>query len=60
MGRDSVVSIVTQYGLDGLGSNPSGGRDFLHPSRQSLGSTQRPCTMGTASLSQGKAAGALR
>ena len=37
---DSVVNIATPYGLDGLGSNLSGGRDFLHPSRPALGPTQ--------------------
>jgi hypothetical protein len=32
MGQDTVVSIATCYGLDGLGSNPSGGEIFrTHP-----------------------------
>ena len=37
----SIVGIATYYGLDGR-SNPGRGRNFQHPSRPSLGSTQPP------------------
>jgi hypothetical protein len=40
--RDSAVGIATRYGLDGPGSNPGRGRDFTHPSRPGLSSTQPP------------------
>ena len=33
---------ATDYGLDGPGSNPGGGRDFPHLSRPALGPTQPP------------------
>jgi hypothetical protein len=39
---DSVVGIATCYGLDGPGIQPQRGRDFPHPSRMVLGSTQSP------------------
>ena len=39
-GLGSSVGIATDYGLDGLGSNP-GGEVFL-PSRLALGPTQPP------------------
>ena len=39
---DSSVGIATRYGLDCLGSNPSGRRDFPHLSRPALGPTQPP------------------
>ena len=42
MGRDSSVSIVTGYGLDGLGIESQWGRDFPHPSRPALEPTQPP------------------
>ena len=35
----SSVGIATDYGLDGLGSNP-GGDEIFHPSRPALGPTQ--------------------
>jgi len=35
----SSVSVVTDYGLDGPGSNP-GGDEIIRPSRQALGPTQ--------------------
>jgi hypothetical protein len=41
-GRDSVVSMATRYGLDGLGIKCRWGRDFLHLSRPALGPTQPP------------------
>ena len=37
----SSVDIVTDYGLDGPGSNP-GGDDIFHPSRQALKPTKPP------------------
>ena len=48
-GRGSSVGIVTDYGLDGPGSNPSGDEIF-RPSRPALGPTQPPVKMGTASF----------
>jgi len=41
-GRDSAVPIATRYGLDGLGIISRWGRDFPHPSRSTLGSSQPP------------------
>jgi hypothetical protein len=38
VGRDSVVSIVTCYRLDGPGIESWWGQDFLHSSRLALGS----------------------
>ena len=40
-GSGSSVSIATDYGLDGLGSNP-GGDEIFRPSRPALGPTQPP------------------
>ena len=40
-GPGSSVGIVTDYGLDGPGSNP-GGDETFHPSRPALGPTQPP------------------
>jgi len=40
-GSGSSVGIVTDYGLDGPGSNP-GGDEIFRPSRPALGPTQRP------------------
>jgi len=37
----SSVGIVTDYGLDGPGSNP-GGSEIFRPSRPALGPTQPP------------------
>ena len=37
----SSVGIATDYGLEGLGSNP-GGDEIFHPSRPALGPTQPP------------------
>ena len=43
MGRGSPVGMATRYGLDGPGIESRwGGRDFPHPSRPALGSTQPP------------------
>jgi len=41
LGSGSSVSIATDYGLDGPGSN-LGGDEILHPSRPALGPTQPP------------------
>jgi len=41
VGRGSSVDIATDYGLDGLGSNP-GGDEIFRPSRPALGPTQPP------------------
>jgi len=40
-GPGSLVGIVTDYGLDGPGSNPSG-NEIFHLSRPALGRTQPP------------------
>jgi hypothetical protein len=54
VGRDSSVGIATRYGLDGPGIEiPVGGRDFPHPSRPTLGSTQPP-TKWVQGLSRGE------
>jgi len=42
MGRDNSVSIATRYELDDSGIESRWGRDFPHPSRPALGSTQPP------------------
>ena len=39
---DSAVGIATGYGSEGPVSDPGGGRDFPHPSRQALGPAQPP------------------
>ena len=58
LGRNSSVGIATRYGLDGLGIESRWGLDFLHPSRQVLGSTQPPVQW--VFFPAGKAAGAWR
>jgi len=40
-GPGSSVGIMTDYRLDGPGSNP-GGDEIFHPSRLALGPTQPP------------------
>jgi len=40
-GPGSQVGIVTDYGLDGPGSNP-GGDEIFRPSRPAMGLTQPP------------------
>jgi len=41
LGPGSSAGIVTDYGLDGAGSNP-GGDEIFHLSRPALGPTQPP------------------
>ena len=43
------VGIATDYGLDGPGSNPCGGRDFP-PVQTGPGAHPASCTMGTGSF----------
>jgi len=45
----SLVSIATEYGLDGPGSNPGGGRHFL-PVQTCPGAHPSSCKMGTGSF----------
>ena len=40
--QDSSVVITTRYGLDGPGIESRWWRDFPHPSRPALGTTQPP------------------
>ena len=51
-GLGSSVSIVTDYGLDGPGSNP-GGDEIFRASRPALGPTQPP-VQWVPGLSRGK------
>ena len=52
MGQDSVVSVATHYGLDGMGIEYRRGQDFLHPSKLALVPTQPPIQW-VPGLSQG-------
>jgi hypothetical protein len=51
-GPGSSVGIVTDYGLDGPGSNP-GADEIFRPSRPALGPTQPPVKL-VPGLSRGK------
>ena len=48
-GPGSSVGIATDYGLDGSGSNPGGGRDFP-PVQTGPGAHPASCKMGTGSF----------
>jgi hypothetical protein len=52
MARDGLVCIKTRYGLDCLGIEFRCGRDFSHPSRPFLWTTQPP-VQWIPDLSQG-------
>ena len=53
-GPGSSVGIVTDYGMDGPGSNP-GGDEIFHQSRPALGPTKPP-VQWVPDLSRGKSA----
>jgi len=57
-GTTDVVVISTNYGLDGPWIESRSGRDFLHPSKQSLGPTQTTLHWVTVPSPWGKAIGA--
>ena len=48
-GPGSLVGIATDYGLDGPGSIPGGGRDFP-PVQTGPGAHPASCTVGTGSF----------
>jgi len=52
IGRDSVVGLATDYGLEVRGSN-SGGAEISSPVETGRGASPSYCTMGTWSLSRG-------
>jgi len=56
-GASSSVDIVTDYGLDGPGSNP-GGDEIFRPSRPALGPNQ-PSVKWVPSLSRGQSAAGM-
>ena len=61
VGRDSSVGIPTRYGLEGAGIGSRWvRRDFPHPSRPELGSTQPPTQWVPGLLPRSKVAGAWR
>jgi hypothetical protein len=60
VGRDSVDGIAIRYGLDDPGIESRGGRDFPHPPRPALGSTQPPLQFVPGLYPGGKVSGASR
>jgi hypothetical protein len=60
MGRDSSVSVVTDYGLDGPGIESRWGLDIPYLSRPALGPTQPPIQWLMCLMPGGKAAGLWR
>jgi hypothetical protein len=60
MGRDGVVGIATRYGLDGPGIESRWGARFSAPVQTDTRAHPASCTMCTASVPWGKAAGAWR
>ena len=56
-GRGSVLSTATRYGLDGPGIEFRWERDFPHPYRPALWSTQPPLQWVPVLFPGGKAAG---
>ena len=59
-GRDSSVSIAARYGLDGPGIESRWERDFPHPFRPALGTTEPPIRWLQGLFLGSKAAGAWR
>jgi hypothetical protein len=51
-GRDSIVGIVTPFGLQNWGSNPGGGPALPHSTRPAIGPTQ-PSVQSVPGLSRG-------
>ena len=58
VGRDSSVGIATRYELDGPEIESRWGRDFQHPSRPALGTTQPPIQWVPGIFPGGNASGA--
>jgi hypothetical protein len=58
--RNRSVGIASGYGLNDPGIDSRWGRDFLHPSRPALGSTQPPIKWVQGLFYRGKTAGAWR
>jgi hypothetical protein len=53
MGRDSIVGIVTRYGVDGPGIESHWGARFFAAVQSGPGAHPASYTMGTGSLSRG-------